>query len=173
MMNYNPYYWNNMYNPHASYFANAMQQQYNSQPQQQVQQPQPQTQTQQTITTQPPVIQPQSKIIPVSNKDEATAAPVDLVYGYPTFFYNKGKNEIYLKQFDVPTGTAIFKTYCEIQPIEDTVRQENTQRDINIYEDEFRRLNDGIDSLHRMIAQIKEKPIEIEEIEVEQKGKRK
>lgn len=99
MMNYNPmgqmpYYQNNMFTPHPSYFANAMNQNYGnvSQPQvQSQQQSQPQqTQNQQTITTQPPIMQ-SSKIISVSNKEEATGASVDLIYGTPSFFYNVEK----------------------------------------------------------------------------------
>lgn len=68
---------------------------------------------QQTITTQPPIMQPQmsiTKMIPVSTREEATGTPVDLVSGSPTFFYNKSNGEVYLKQFDVQKGTAI-KTY--------------------------------------------------------------
>lgn len=114
--------------------------------------------------TQPP--QPVSKIIPVSNKNEATAYQVDLVYGFPTFFYNKVKNEIYLKQFDVQNGNAIFKVFGEIQPVEEPLSNVSAQKGINIYEKEFNRLNEGIDSLHRMIAKLQQfKDDEVIEIE--------
>lgn len=160
MMNYNamPYY--PMYNPHPSYFANAMNQNYGNPIQQQSQQPQNnQQQSQQTITTQPPILQPvnNGKITPVSNREEATGASVDLIYGTPSFFYNKSNGEIYLKQFDVQNGTAIFKIYGEIQPIEEPKQEVLPKLDIKDYEPEFQRLNEGIDSLHRMLSELKEK----------------
>lgn len=163
MMNYNPmgqipYYQNNMYNPHPSYFANAMQQNYGNTTQQQPTQQQQQSQ-QQTISTQPPILQTvnNSKITPVSNKEEATGATVDLIYGTPSFFFNKSNGEIYLKQFDVQNGNAIFKIYKEIQPVEEPQKAILSKDDIKDYEPEFQRLNDGIDSLHRMLAELKEK----------------
>ena len=164
MMNYNsipPYY--PMYNQHPSYFANAMNQNYGnpiSQQQQQVQQQQ--NNQQQAISTQPPILQPNptianGKITPVSNKEEATGASVDLIYGTPSFFYNKSNGEIYLKQFDVQNGSAIFKVYGEIQPIEEPKQEDLVKVDIKDYEPEFQRLNEGIDSLHRMLSELKEK----------------
>jgi len=84
----NPY---SMYNPHPSLFANTMQQMYGNaipQPQQQNQNQNQQSQNQQNISTQPPIMQPRinSTIIPISNKEEATATPVDLINGTPSFF---------------------------------------------------------------------------------------
>lgn len=112
---------------------------------------------QQTITTQPPIMQPQmsvTKMIPVSTREEATGTPVDLVSGSPTFFYNKSNGEIYLKQFDVPKGTAIFKVYKEAieSPRNDVISGGN----INPYEKEFKHINEGIDSLHRLLQDMKE-----------------
>ena len=158
MNNYNPYYPNNnMYNqPHPNYFTNAMLQTY--QPQQQNQQ--------QSITTQPPILQPQgSKMIQVSNKEEATGASVDLIYGTPSFFYNKSNGEIYLKQFDVANGNAIFKVYGEIQPIE----EKPTVVENNAYDKEFEYLKQGIAGLYRKLEQLNQ-PIYVkeEEIEIEQ-----
>ena len=159
MMNYanymgqNPY---NMVNPHPSYFANALQQPYFNQQQQQ-QQP---TQSQQQITTQPPIMQPQamvSKITQVLNKEEATGSPVDLINGSPSFFYNKSNGEIYLKQFDVPSGTAIFKTYVQVQEKEQS-KQDNispTSKQNVSYEKELHYISDGVDSLHRMIDELR------------------
>lgn len=171
MNNYNPYYPNNnMYNqPHPNYFTNAMLQPYNNLTQQQ----QAQTQ-QQNITTQPPILQPQgNKMIQVSNKEEATGASVDLIYGTPSFFYNKSNGEIYLKQFDVANGNAIFKVYGEIQPVEEkpTITENNT------YDKEFEYLKQGIAGLYRKLEQLNQ-PVYIkeEEIEIEQpktqKGKK-
>ena len=170
----NPYYM--PYNPYqVTPFVNAMQQAYNTQQvqqpqqtQQQVQQPQ---QAQQTITTQPPIMQPQafigSKIMPVTNKEEATVAPVDLVQGTPSFFFNKSNGEIYLKQFDVPTGTAIFKVYSETVQPEEVKQEEVKQVD---YTREFQYISEGIDNLHRMIANLQNQrqyPVNIEKVESE------
>lgn len=157
MLNYNnPYYQpyqNNIpMQQYPNHFVNAMQQNY---AQQQSQQAQPQNQ--QTITTQPPIMQPQAnigKIIPVSNREEATASPVDLINGTPSFFYNKEKNEVYIKQFDVPTGKGVFKTFIEIQPIEEPRTEVTEQEKINPYKEDFRYLKDGIDGLYRVLAEI-------------------
>ena len=167
----NPYYIP-MGNPYQiSPYVAAMQQVYNQQQQPQVQQQQSQ-QAQQQITTQPPIMQPQaiigSKILPVTNKEEATVAPVDLVQGTPSFFYNKSNGEIYLKQFDVPTGTAIFKVYSEtVQPEEEIQKEVPLQTD---YSKEFQYLSEGIDNLHRMIANLQNQrqyPVNIEKVESE------
>lgn len=150
MMNYNPYYQsfqNNIpMNQYPNHFVNAMYQNYGQQPQQQ---------NQQQITTQPPILQPQinsiaSKILPVTNKEEATVAQVDLINGTPSFFYNKSNGEIYLKQFDVSNGSAIFKTYVETIP---PVVEEEPKKTSN-YDKEINYLINGIDSLHRMMAEI-------------------
>lgn len=167
MMNYvNPYYQpqyqNNMaINPYPNHFVQAMQQNY-GQPQQ--------TQNQQQITTQPPIMQPSasgSKIIPVSNREEATGTAVDLVNGTPSFFYNKSNGEIYLKQFDIPTGKGIFKTYIETQPeIEETPEQQP----VHNYDKEINYLIHGMDNLHRMVAQLQEQrqyPVNIKEVNTE------
>ena len=162
----NPYYMP-VGNPYQiSPYVAAMQQVYNQQQQPQVQQQQQQTQAQQQITTQPPIMQPQaiigSKIMPVTNKEEATVAPVDLVQGTPSFFYNKSNGEIYLKQFDVPTGTAIFKVYSEtVQPEE--VKQEEVPLQTD-YSKEFQYLSEGIDNLHRMIANLQNQYATVEEV---------
>ena len=173
MNNYNPYYPNNnMYNQsHPNYFTNAMLQPYNNLTQQQQATPQ-----QQNITTQPPILQPQgNKMIQVSNKEEATGASVDLIYGTPSFFYNKSNGEIYLKQFDVANGNAIFKVYGEIQPIE----EKPTVVENNAYDKEFEYLKQGIEGLYRKLEQLnqpiyvkeEEKEIEIEQPKT-QKGKK-
>ena len=162
MMNYaNPYYQpqyqNNMaLNTYPNHFIQAMQQNY-AQPQQQ-------------ITTQPPIMQSTAsgnKIIPVSNKEEATATPVDLVNGTPSFFFNKEKNEFYIKQFDVPTGKGIFKTY--IETIQETETDKEQPLIIN-YDKQINYLIQGMDNLHRMVAQLQEQrqyPINIKEVNTE------
>lgn len=163
----NPYYMP-VGNPYqVSPYVAAMQQVYNQQQQPQVQQQQQQTQAQQQITTQPPIMQPQtiigSKIMPVTNKEEATVAPVDLVQGTPSFFFNKSNGEIYLKQFDVPTGTAIFKVYSEtVQPVEEKIAE---TPQIN-YEKELNYICSGIDSLHRMVDDLQNRFVTKENEEV-------
>ena len=186
MMNYTNYMGQtpyNVYQPQPSYFTNAMQQNYGFQQPTQIPQPQSQPQAQaqqQQITTQPPIMQPsmvESKIIPVSNREEATGRAVDLINGTPSFFYNKSNGEIYLKQFDIPTGKGIFKTYIEAQIPDDTPIP---QANINNYEKEFEYLKEGIAGLYRKIEQLKQplyvKEANVEEIEVEepktQKGKK-
>ncbi len=163
----NPYYMP-MGNPYqVSPYVAAMQQVYSQQQPQQTQQQQPQ-QTQQQITTQPPIMQPQSvigsKILPVTNKEEATVAPVDLVQGTPSFFFNKSNGEIYLKQFDVPTGTAIFKVYSETVQPEEEPQKETVQAD---YSKEFQYISEGIDNLHRMVANLQNQRPYIEKADAE------
>lgn len=168
MMNYasNPYYQPYLNNiamgQYPNHFVNAMQQNYGFQPQNQTQ-----AQSQQQITTQPPIMQPQangSKIIPVSNREEATGTAVDLINGTPSFFYNKSNGEIYLKQFDIPTGKGIFKTYIEAQPEIETSKEQPV---IINYDKQINYLIQGMDNLHRMIAQLQEQrqyPINIKEV---------
>ena len=128
MMNYNnglsfmPSYMNpqqqmsNLINQYPQYFNPALQQAVANQTTQPSQQ---QTQQNNSITTQPPIMQPQSnirndaKMLYVGNKEEATATPIDLVYNTPTFFFNRGANQVYMKQYDSTTGNAIFKTFVE------------------------------------------------------------
>ena len=165
-MGQNPYYPYQQMNQYPNHFVNAMQQNY-SLPQQPQMQSQQQTQ-QQTITTQPPIMQPQasvgSKIIPVANKEEATGTAVDLVNGTPSFFYNKSNGEIYLKQFDIPTGKGIFKTYIETQPENETSKEQPV---IINYDKQINYLIQGMDNLHRMVAQLQEQrqyPVNIKEV---------
>lgn len=150
MMNFN-----NGFNPYmnpqqqVSNLVNQYPQYFNSALQQAVSTPQPQSQQQ--ITTQPPIMQPQnngSRILQVSNREEATATPVDLINGTPTFFYNKGKNEVYLKQFDVPTGTATLKTFIEVVSEPES---NNEQSQHNIYEEELKTIREGVERLYGMI----------------------
>jgi hypothetical protein len=176
-MGQNPYYQGNIMSPYTTPFVSAMHQNYGQNPQiQQQSQSQPQQQQTQQITTQPPILQPQasaSKITPVSNREEATASPVDLVNGTPSFFFNKEKNEVYYKQFDVLTGKGIFKTYVEAQIPEEPVTPQQT---IKNYEPDFEYIKEGIAGLYRKLDQIQ--PIvhvdetEIEEEEVKPKGKK-
>ena len=49
------------------------------------------------------------RVIFVTNIEEAKATPADML-GNPIFFYNKSKNEIYIKQTD-STGAAPLREY--------------------------------------------------------------
>ena len=49
------------------------------------------------------------RVIFVTNIEEAKATPADML-GNPLFFYNKSKNEIYIKQTD-STGAAPIREY--------------------------------------------------------------
>ena len=172
-MNYmyqNPYFGqfgNGMNNPYQpNYFAYPMQNNYVP-PTQTQQQTSQQTQPQQ-ITTQPPILQPKqminNEILSVANKEEAIGAPVDLIHGKPSFFYNKGNGEIYLKQFDVPTGTAIFKVFNE------TAEQAEEKVENIDYKKELHYISEGIDNLHRMISKMQTErnyPINIDRVEAE------
>ena len=166
MMNYgmsnvnpylNPQQMNNLMSQYPQYFSPAMQQNFNPQQQQQ-------------ITTQPPIMQPANntrntaKMVYVGNKEEATAMPVDLVYNTPTFFYNRGTNEVYMKQYDSPTGNAIFKTFAEIQPVAEQTTVEAT----NPYQRELKSIREGIDGLYRILLQPQTQPQENVEVEIEQ-----
>lgn len=91
--------------------------------------------------------QPQSyqlKMIPVSNIEEANATPVDTLNGFPSFFYNKAQNEIYLKQFNNVSGGAIFQIY-KLQVAENPTRQ------VDPYEAQFRAINEKIDGLYSLL----------------------
>lgn len=52
----------------------------------------------------------------VTSRNEAEAITPD-ISGAPTFFFNRGCNEVYLKQMDMVTGLSIFKEFIE-KPIE-------------------------------------------------------
>lgn len=96
----------------------------------------------------------QPRVTTVSSRDEAVVAPVDVMGGQPSFFYNKAKNEFYIKMCDIHTGAPIFKTY--IEAIAAPVVEDSSAGNLNIYEKEFKHINDGIDSLHRLITNMKE-----------------
>nr|DAL34570.1 MAG TPA_asm: hypothetical protein [Caudoviricetes sp.] len=131
MINYgmgNPYN-NPMFN--AQQRLNQLEQQYP----QYVQTPIQQTK-QQTLT-----------IIPVTNKEEATAFMVDTL-GTPTFFYNAGANEIYLKRTNLETGGADFVIFNKVvKPTTDF------KKGINTYKEDLKALSDKIDGLYSLLGQ--------------------
>lgn len=79
-----------------------------------------------------------SKAFTVTSKEQATNTPVDF-NGLPTFFYNQNANEVYLKQFDVRTGSAIWKEFRTAEPVEDKPKYVSIE--------EFNALSEKIESL--------------------------
>ena len=95
------------------------------------------------------------KVVPVTNIEEANASQVDL-QGNPVFFYNKGKNEIYLKQFNINTGLADFYVFAKAErPLSDV----KPVPSVNTYEKDFKALNDKLDGLYALL-----KPEEIKQV---------
>ena len=91
--------------------------------------------------------------IPVSNVDEANAFRVDL-NGTPTFFYNAGKNEVYLKRTNTRTGFADFITFGKLEQSRSDIKPKT---DINTYEKDFKALNDKLDNLYSLLANYSQK----------------
>ena len=121
----------------------------------------------QNYNPQPVIQQPQNsnKMTLVSNREEATGATVDLINGTPSFFYNKSNGEIYLKQFDVQNGTAIFKTYIQAKETPEEPKEGK-------YIKEFEYLKEGMAGLYRKLDQFQPKTY-IEDIEeIKAKGKK-
>lgn len=143
MYNFPNYQFNPMMN--AQQRLNYMEQQYP----QLVQQP-VQSQSQTLIT------------IPVTNIDEANAFRVDL-NGTPTFFYNAGANEVYLKKTNTQTGAADFIKFAKADEARTEVKQ---NLGTNSYEKDFKALNDKIDGFATKIdglySLLQEKPQETE-----------
>lgn len=88
------------------------------------------------------------KTIPVANIDEANATQADMS-GNPMFFYNKGQNEIYVKQLNLQSGLANFQTYKLAQA---PSANENTSIGVNISEKQYKVLTDKLDALYSMLA---------------------
>lgn len=158
----------NLINQHPQYFNQAMQQAVQAQPQNQLQmQTQPpiqQPQAQNTITTQPPIMQPSNnngvKVLYVGNREEAFVHPVDLIYSTPSFFFNRGTNEVYMKQYDGSTGNAIFKVYVEqIKPVEKPAQSAAVSiPNDNAYMDELKMIRAGVEGLYRYFNQPQYQP---------------
>ena len=88
--------------------------------------------------------------IPVTNIEEANAFRVDL-NGTPTFFYNAGKCEVYLKRTNTQTGLADFIVFGKIeQPKEETKPSIVT----NNYEKELKEINSKIDGLYSLFSTV-------------------
>jgi hypothetical protein len=86
------------------------------------------------------------KVVPVTNIEEANASQVDL-NGNPVFFFNKGKNEIYLKQFNLQTGLADFYTFSRVE-LATEAPQIATKED-------FKVINEKLDGLYSILEKPK------------------
>ena len=78
------------------------------------------------------------RVVFVTNIEEAKATPADML-GNPLFFYNKSKNELYIKQTD-STGAAPIREYIlkeeqstpEVSPLETKLQDiQNQLSEIN------------------------------------------
>ena len=88
------------------------------------------------------------KIYSVSNIMEANATPVENLE--PVFFYNKAENVIYKKQID-GTGAAPIQTFkLSLTPIEE-------EKQSNIYDDNFKAINDRLDGIEKLLEEKKGK----------------
>lgn len=83
------------------------------------------------------------RVIPVSNEQEATATQVDM-YGNPVFFYNKGANEIYIKQFNSVTGLADFQRFQLATMPQNEIKEEKSVID---YTERLNAIESKLDSL--------------------------
>lgn len=97
--------------------------------------------------------------IPVTNMEEANAFRVDL-NGTPTFFYNAGKNEVYLKRTNTQTGLADFIVFGKVEQPKTEPKQNLS---INTYEKDFKALNEKIDGLYSLFATVSQKSDKAEE----------
>ena len=95
------------------------------------------------------------KLVTIGSIEEAKAAPVDTINDTPSFFFNRGKNEIYLKQYNSQNGSPIF---CTFQLVQEPTNEVNKKTEPNIYENNFKALNDKIDGLYSLISTIQVEP---------------
>lgn len=84
-------------------------------------------------------------IIPVTSVEEANAYRVDL-YGTPTFFYNAGSNEVYLKRTN-QTGLADFIVFKRVEVEVETEKEDN-----------FKIINEKLDNLQNLL-EVKNKKV--------------
>lgn len=86
--------------------------------------------------------------IPVTNIEEANAFRVEL-NGVPTFFYNAGKNEVYMKRTNTQTGLADFVVFGKV---EQQKTEEKAILNTNTYGKELKAINDKIDGLFSLVS---------------------
>lgn len=97
--------------------------------------------------------------IPVTNIEEANAFRVEL-NGVPTFFYNAGKNEVYMKRTNTQTGLADFIVFGKVEQPKTEPKQNLST---NTYEKDFKALNDKIDGLFSLVSTLSQKSDQVEE----------
>ena len=88
--------------------------------------------------------------IPVTNIEEANAFRVDL-NGTPTFFYNAGKGEVYLKRTNTQTGLADFIVFAKVQQPAIDEKQIMVG---NTYKDDLKQLSEKIDGLYTLFSTV-------------------
>lgn len=79
---------------------------------------------------------PQIRYVTSRNEAEATTPDIN---GAPTFFFNRGTNEIYLKQMDMLTALPIFKEFIE-KPMETETKPAISIDTLNAKLDEIKSL---------------------------------
>lgn len=101
---------------------------------------------------QPQIAQPSLSTlttVPVTNIEEANAFRVDL-NGTPTFFYNAGKNEVYMKRTNTQTGLADFMIFAKTN----TVAVEEKTNTFEGYEKKLEELSEKIDGLYNLFSTV-------------------
>lgn len=88
--------------------------------------------------------------IPVTNIEEANAFRVDL-NGTPTFFYNAGKGEVYLKRTNTQTGLADFIVFGKVEQVKEEPKPSVVT---NNYEKELKEINSKIDGLYSLFSTV-------------------
>ena len=88
--------------------------------------------------------------IPVTNIEEANAFRVDL-NGTPTFFYNAGKGEVYLKRTNTQTGLADFIIFGKVEQVKEEPKPSVVT---NNYEKELKEINSKIDGLYSLFSTV-------------------
>ena len=86
------------------------------------------------------------RVVFVTNIEEAKATPADML-GNPLFFYNKSKNEIYIKQTDA-TGAAPIREY-------ELKKDQSVQSETFSVEDKLQEIQKQLDEINHKL----EKPV--------------
>jgi hypothetical protein len=90
------------------------------------------------------------KVLPVAREEEALAVLPDY-QGTPLFFYNKGKNEIYIKKFDEMTAEVAFQKFVLV-----TQEEKPKQNDTSKLEMEIEQIKNQLEQILKPKANKKE-----------------
>lgn len=90
------------------------------------------------------------RIIPIANEFEMNNVTVDF-NGTPTYFHNQNTNEIYTKQFDIKTGLTTTQKFIHSDNAGADISKENTQIDMNSYDEKLTALNERLDTLYDLV----------------------